>query len=438
VLELNSLEAEWLIRVNRALQASLQTVQPGAGSGAGVASTDASPTVTAGGGGIALRAIKNYHIAFGTAVNEVDAADIPILDAGAYYAGTTVETALQEVYAALGTAGGNMATDVLWDAKGDLAVGTASNAATRLAVGTTDGQVLTVDSGEATGLKWAAVVAAGTITVANDTIWDAKGDIAVGTASNAAAVLPVGTVDGHVLTVDSSAATGLKWAEAAAGTAASAVALQEVDGAPAIGTVTTIIVPNTSLTASGGTATLAWALSTHTHTESDISDLDHDAVKLQGRAIGTAAPDDGQVLKWNAAGTAWEPAADETGAGAATEAGIIGFTLHGGGTTLSTGLKGWVPVPRGGTVTKWEVVADQAGDLVVDIWADDFASFPPTDLDSMTGTDLPTLAGAATGASTALTGWTTALTAGDWLAFNIDSAGTVTQAVVSLYVTWGA
>lgn len=102
VLELNSLEAEWLIRVNRALQASLQTVQPGAGSGAGVASTDASPTVTSNGTGMGTASIKSYHIAWGTAVNQVGAADIPIADAGAYYAGTTVETALQQV--ASGTA----------------------------------------------------------------------------------------------------------------------------------------------------------------------------------------------------------------------------------------------------------------------------------------------------------------------------------------------
>lgn len=307
---------------------------------------------------------------------------ITLTDAGLYFGSANVEGALQEVGAALGTAGGNMASDALWDAKGDLAVGTAANAAARLGVGN-DGEVLTADSGEATGLKWAAI--------------------------------PAGTA------------------------AAGAVALQEVDGAPAIGTVTTIIVPNTALTASGGTATLTWALPTHTHTESDISDLNHNAAKLQGRAVSAAAPSDGQVLKWSAASTAWEPAADATGGGGgAATTGIIGFTLHGGGSALSTGLKGWVPVPRGGTVSKWEVVADQAGDLVVDIWADSFANFPPTDLDSITGTDLPTLSGAATGASTALTGWTPALTAGDWLAFNVDSAGTVTQAVVSLYVTWGA
>lgn len=49
--------------------------------------------------------------------------------------------------------GGSVATDTIWDAKWDLAGGTGANTASRLAVGT-NWQVLTADSAEATGLKW--------------------------------------------------------------------------------------------------------------------------------------------------------------------------------------------------------------------------------------------------------------------------------------------
>lgn len=64
-------------------------------------------------------------------------------------------------YAAIGGGGGGaMATDALWDAKGDLAVGSGANAGARLPVGT-DGQVLTLDSAQSLGVKWATPAAGG-------------------------------------------------------------------------------------------------------------------------------------------------------------------------------------------------------------------------------------------------------------------------------------
>lgn len=47
------------------------------------------------------------------------------------------------------------------DAKGDLLVGTADNTVGRLAVSATAGYVLMVDSSTATGLKWAAIPPSG-------------------------------------------------------------------------------------------------------------------------------------------------------------------------------------------------------------------------------------------------------------------------------------
>jgi len=49
---------------------------------------------------------------------------------------------------------GDVATDTIWDTKGDLAVATGADTASKLAVGT-NGQVLTADSAQATGIKWA-------------------------------------------------------------------------------------------------------------------------------------------------------------------------------------------------------------------------------------------------------------------------------------------
>lgn len=50
-------------------------------------------------------------------------------------------------------AGGTVAADAIWDAKGDLAVGTGSDTASKLTAGS-NGKLLVAASGESTGLKW--------------------------------------------------------------------------------------------------------------------------------------------------------------------------------------------------------------------------------------------------------------------------------------------
>lgn len=69
-----------------------------------------------------------------------------------------------------GGGGGSVATDTIWDAKGDLAVGTGANTAAKL-VATTNGYVLTLDSAEATGMKWVAP-GTGSLTLARFTALD--------------------------------------------------------------------------------------------------------------------------------------------------------------------------------------------------------------------------------------------------------------------------
>lgn len=53
-------------------------------------------------------------------------------------------------------AAGAVATDAIWDAKGDLAVGTGANTGDRLPIGT-DGKILVADSGEAKGMRWGTI-----------------------------------------------------------------------------------------------------------------------------------------------------------------------------------------------------------------------------------------------------------------------------------------
>jgi hypothetical protein len=70
----------------------------------------------------------------------------------------------------VGTGSTNVIAPTIVDAKGDLIVGSAADTVARLAVGGTNGHVLTVDSAETLGLKWAA--AAGGITAVGSTVAD--------------------------------------------------------------------------------------------------------------------------------------------------------------------------------------------------------------------------------------------------------------------------
>lgn len=110
------------------------------------------------------------------------------------------------------------------------------------------------------------------------------------------------------------------------------------------------------------------------------------------------------------------------------------IVFDGLGMPLVTGIWGDVPVHFDGTILEWRLIALEVGDLQVDIWKTDYAGFPPTVADTITGTDKPLLASAQKNDDTALTGWTTAITVGDVLRFNIDSASVITKATLTLTI----
>ena len=111
------------------------------------------------------------------------------------------------------------------------------------------------------------------------------------------------------------------------------------------------------------------------------------------------------------------------------------FIIDGGGSAITTGQKGHLEIPFACTITQATLLADQSGSIVIDIWKDTYANFPPIDADSITASAPPTLSSAQKSQDSTLTGWTTAIAAGDILAFNVDSVATVERVTLSLKCT---
>lgn len=108
--------------------------------------------------------------------------------------------------------------------------------------------------------------------------------------------------------------------------------------------------------------------------------------------------------------------------------------IDGGGSTITTGVKGDLFVPYNCMVLGWDILADTSGSIVVDVWKDTYTNFPPTGADSIAGSEKPTLSSATKNQDISLSSWTTTLTRNDILRFNVDSATTVTRVTLSLRI----
>jgi len=112
----------------------------------------------------------------------------------------------------------------------------------------------------------------------------------------------------------------------------------------------------------------------------------------------------------------------------------INLILDGGGAVISTGIKGDLELPFNGVITQATLLADQSGSIVVNLWKQTYASYPPTVTQKITASAPPTITTALKSQDATLTGWTTAFSAGDILRVNVDSATTITRVTLSLTV----
>jgi hypothetical protein len=112
----------------------------------------------------------------------------------------------------------------------------------------------------------------------------------------------------------------------------------------------------------------------------------------------------------------------------------IGLRIDNGANVIPTGVNGNIVVPFACTITQWTLLANESGSIVIDIWKDSYANYPPVVGDSITASAKPTISSATKGQSSTLTGWTTSFLAGDILRFNVDSVTSIKAVDINLVV----
>lgn len=112
---------------------------------------------------------------------------------------------------------------------------------------------------------------------------------------------------------------------------------------------------------------------------------------------------------------------------------ILPITVDGGGSVITTGVKGYLQAPYDCTIVSWTILGDQSGSIVFDVWKKAFATGSlPTVANTITASAKPTVTTTFNATSSTLTGWTTSVTTGDMLGFNVDSVTSMTFVTLQL------
>jgi hypothetical protein len=327
--------------------------------------------------------------------------------------------------------GGTGIAETLIDAKGDLIVGSAADTAARLAVGT-NGYVLKANSAQATGLEWAAESGGGG-TVAfsgarvyrsTNTTINNNSEVALefdserydtdgyhSTVTNTSRfTIPAGKAGKYRITGQ------VGWSSHASNARLSKIRL---NGTTSIATVTGP--PSPSGAGTDQIVTTTYDLAVGDYVELTVYQLSGTSINVD--SSGNYTPEFMLEL------------IGPSGTGSSGDVSTLNFVIDGGGSVITTGIKGDLVVDFACTITGVTLLADQSGSIVVDIWKDTYANFPPVDADSITASAPPTITTATKSQDTTLTGWTTSISAGQILRFNVDSVTSIQRLTVALKVT---
>lgn len=110
----------------------------------------------------------------------------------------------------------------------------------------------------------------------------------------------------------------------------------------------------------------------------------------------------------------------------------FGLSIDGMGSVITIGNQFDVTVPYNMILQSWNLFSDVSGSIVIDVWKDTYANFPPTSADTITASAKPTISASTKNQSSTLTGWNVNVSAGDIIRFNVDSCTGITKTQLTL------
>lgn len=117
----------------------------------------------------------------------------------------------------------------------------------------------------------------------------------------------------------------------------------------------------------------------------------------------------------------------------------VEYVVDGGGAQIGTGLVGFVQVPFASLISQVDLIADQTGSVVLDIWKCAYSVYnPPTTpsvANTITGISIPTITSGVKYQDSSLSSWNVVINAGDILAFHVNSLTNITRLIICLSVT---
>jgi len=105
-----------------------------------------------------------------------------------------------------------------------------------------------------------------------------------------------------------------------------------------------------------------------------------------------------------------------------------------GGDEITAGIALDFRVPYNLEILAWSLLADQTGDILLDLWKDTFANYPPTIADTVVGTEPPEIIAGIKAELSPVTDWEAIWLKGECVRVNVDSVTDIARVTLCLDV----